>query len=714
MAIIKPSERYTTHKIGSSSDPTKPVGADDLVIVESVNDSAYPNADDRVRVAKQKDIIEDYFGTITGKNLYNPAEKVASAHLDSSGGLVSIATYVITGFIPVSKLNGTHIYINKISTSSKTYNIQYDNNKEVIAGTVISGEDLNSASKVMALHDNAAFVRYTLRTDNQTDVQVEYGQAETSYVAWAAPALNPEKLLNALVVSEDNIADGAVSEDKIADGAVTADKLTDGAVESKLTDVFGVVVEGTNLFSQDDPDYMEGYSVLESGETSENVNFCATGFIPVVATENYTMYPSPNNAAYSAWYTVNKVFISSVRNTAWTENMDGETLLGKYITAPANAAFLRISIPASENKALVTILAGTVTPQAGLPYYTTYKVDRFDIYRVATVRDFGATGNGITDDTDAFTAALASSAKSLYIPDGTYLLSGITITSAKPISLVGQSQKGTILKLIDNPTAPLITLEAGVGDFTLENMTLAHRKNFTPVAESGLDGVLLRGSSWSLSNIKNVTFRDFSNYAINFTATGQTPGTISNCAFFNGNEFAIYFDGEESYVAVHDCTFKTCKGVMKNYGGANVAFRNNMVTGCGSNAAPYPAIIYCSYVPDDTTINYGKISIVANTINHCFGGIELHGIGNPAATTFIVAHNQILVTNNPIKCFGLNSAIIMGNVIRNGTNGTASLTLAAEGTTECVKCVVVGNVRYGDPAFDFGGGIGNQIAYNSE
>ena len=59
MAIIKPSERYTTHKIGSSSDPTKPVGKDDYVIVESADSDKYPNGDDRVRVAKSVDIIRD-------------------------------------------------------------------------------------------------------------------------------------------------------------------------------------------------------------------------------------------------------------------------------------------------------------------------------------------------------------------------------------------------------------------------------------------------------------------------------------------------------------------------------------------------------------------------------------------------------------------------------------------------------------------------------
>jgi len=43
MAIIKPSTRYTTHKIGSSSDPTKPINGDDYVIVESADAVKYPD-----------------------------------------------------------------------------------------------------------------------------------------------------------------------------------------------------------------------------------------------------------------------------------------------------------------------------------------------------------------------------------------------------------------------------------------------------------------------------------------------------------------------------------------------------------------------------------------------------------------------------------------------------------------------------------------------
>jgi len=192
MAIIKPSERFSTHKIGSSSDPTKPVGKDDYVIVESADATKYPNGDDRVRVAKQRDIVEDYFGIIRGKNLYNPADAVAGSYIGSTGNLASNVYYLVTGFIPVSKLNGDYIYINKVSESPVTYNAQYNINKEVIAGTVISGAALDSAGRVMALHEEAAFVRYTLRTENQTNVQVEYGEAGTPYVPWTVPILSAE------------------------------------------------------------------------------------------------------------------------------------------------------------------------------------------------------------------------------------------------------------------------------------------------------------------------------------------------------------------------------------------------------------------------------------------------------------------------------------------------------------------------------------------
>ncbi len=92
------------------------------------------------------------------------------------------------------------------------------------------------------------------------------------------------------------------------------------------------------------------------------------------------------------------------------------------------------------------------------------------------VRDFGATGDGITDDTDSINAALATSGddtgslfwqdKIVYFPAGTYLVSE-TISKkykngnfASGAVMIGKSSKETIIKLkdnasgYDNPSSP--------------------------------------------------------------------------------------------------------------------------------------------------------------------------------------------------------------------------------------------------------------------
>ena len=72
---------------------------------------------------------------------------------------------------------------------------------------------------------------------------------------------------------------------------------------------------------------------------------------------------------------------------------------------------------------------------------------------VVSVKDFGAVGDGVADDTAAINAAIARAAATVggaigatvYFPPGTYLISS-TITMPNRVGLVGDNNRGTIIK----------------------------------------------------------------------------------------------------------------------------------------------------------------------------------------------------------------------------------------------------------------------------
>jgi hypothetical protein len=67
------------------------------------------------------------------------------------------------------------------------------------------------------------------------------------------------------------------------------------------------------------------------------------------------------------------------------------------------------------------------------------------------VREFGAKGDGKTDDTEAFRKAIKdeeNKIRCVYVPNGTYVLSGLIGWRCRR-TLIGESRNGVILKLKD-------------------------------------------------------------------------------------------------------------------------------------------------------------------------------------------------------------------------------------------------------------------------
>jgi hypothetical protein len=103
--------------------------------------------------------------------------------------------------------------------------------------------------------------------------------------------------------------------------------------------------------------------------------------------------------------------------------------------------------------------------------------------RVLDVRDYGARGDGVSDDTAAVSSALAAAnGATLLFPAGTYLLSSIVVPAGAQVRIVGEGQGVSVLSHMAGSTASMWRAsDTTVGQIELAHLTLdgnkAHNTN---------------------------------------------------------------------------------------------------------------------------------------------------------------------------------------------------------------------------------------------
>src|SRR3990167_8339806 len=114
------------------------------------------------------------------------------------------------------------------------------------------------------------------------------------------------------------------------------------------------------------------------------------------------------------------------------------------------------------------------------------------------VRDYGAVGDGITDDTVAFQTALTN--ETVFVPGGTYIIDGeLTLNLTNNSQLIGRGAAVLKLKATTNGVHTLLRI-ASVTNVLVSGLTLLGETN-TPIG--GASGVGL-----SIRNSRSVTIRD--------------------------------------------------------------------------------------------------------------------------------------------------------------------------------------------------------------
>jgi hypothetical protein len=277
-----------------------------------------------------------------------------------------------------------------------------------------------------------------------------------------------------------------------------------------------------------------------------------------------------------------------------------------------------------------------------------------------SVKDFGAVGNGITDDTLAIQAAinyLSPLGGTLYFPRGAYIVSDANADNAclvitAPIQILGDGAFYTSIQ----PAAGV----AGTVNTILVN------------PDTGYDQTLMSFSKISLGNLSNGTRAgNHGIYCLTLNASQNLPKfTVQECAIQQGGGFAIYHlndpvDNVNGGMYACYINNNTLKGGIKfeNSGDSLVVSNNTMTgTGTGVDAALITGASLLSILDNNiTTTNSAiiirsgmRVNILRNNIEHLAPGSNSNSVIDILSTggTYVAG----VIQQNLVSAFGATDA----------------------------------------------------------
>ena len=365
-----------------------------------------------------------------------------------------------------------------------------------------------------------------------------------------------------------------------------------------------------------------------------------------------------------------------------------------------------------------------------MPYFTdTIARDIEDIVGESlSVKSYGAVGDGVTDDSAAFNAAIARlrayGGKSLKIPAGTYLLSNpIELTAGTYNLLIYGEGKSSIIK---RGGADIV---AGKGLFTLSGVTNITFKDLVINGNTTTITRLTYGAGTAGNNFDNDPMNDKLTKNTTFWFRGGCSGvTLDGVKIINTGGYAALFSADTANIT--NVVIKNCEiedsiphlfgvtDIDRNYGAwtGGILFRGNC-----TEASPY-------------TVD--KVRVTNNSFTNINGNcIWMHSYA------FHVKHSDYVISENVFKYIGRDSvllgncvgAIVKGNV--STKNGYVKLSSAASPTASYLadnyavaydaSGYVANSIYSSNVAIDFYGGgfdldgvrdsvVDNNIAFSSE
>ncbi len=248
---------------------------------------------------------------------------------------------------------------------------------------------------------------------------------------------------------------------------------------------------------------------------------------------------------------------------------------------------------------------------------------------VVNVKDFGATGNGSTDDTGAIQAAIdsAGSGGTIYFPAGTYIQTDNISISADNVHLWTDAS-ARIHATNDNAHTIYFGGSDGSGIYNL---------NITSTANQDI-----RGNG------------DFGRYRVRFE--GSSNNTVSGITLDGAGNFGIHMRNTSYYLVENNIVRNTgADGIHSGEGANNGLVRNNTLTHIGDDCFPV-------------------VSTFADPISHdiifenntCTDSWHARGFA-------VVGGRDIIIRNNVVNGSKAAGIYLSSESVYGGTHGTSNI-----------------------------------------
>jgi hypothetical protein len=337
---------------------------------------------------------------------------------------------------------------------------------------------------------------------------------------------------------------------------------------------------------------------------------------------------------------------------------------------------------------------------------------------VTNVKDYGAKGDGVTNDTATINLAIAGLAAGgiLYFPPGRYMTNGGHVID-KPCTIIGAGRHQTYnsssqLYLINGSNADMMTIAKD--HTTVRDMTLYGNSANQTGTSNGLVLSLTVATNYFVFD--NVWVDSFKGDGFVFQGPSTTlSGIVSKCESRLNTNYGMKFNGSASDIIVSDCYVDQNVQSGIYISASDISLSNCHIWGNGTGSTGYlDGITFvssagCRIVNSYIEGNHNGAGIrfaTGSLFGHIISGCDIwdngyQGIYAFTAQRIIISGNQIR-HNNYKSASGINGAgialdactgfSITGNILFSST-GTKRQTYGyAEQGTTVLSCTFTGNI----------------------